>query len=107
LTEIESLYEKFTKEKRFIANLSELTLKSYRQAFDRWLKCMGKIMPTKENVNTYVICMREFGLSPVTCNISIRSFNAFLSWLAERDYPRIQIKQLRVEKKVMKTFSDT
>jgi integrase/recombinase XerD len=106
LSEVEEHFEKFIKDKRYLANLSELTILSYRLAFRRWVEAVGKEMPNQDNISTYVIGMRERGLSPVTCNISIRSFNSFLSWLAERGGKTLRIKTLKTEKKKMRTFSD-
>lgn len=107
LSEVEEKFTKFIRDKRYLANLSEFTLKSYQQAMDRWVKCIGHEMPNAENIDTYVVCMRESGLSPVTCNISIRGFNSFLSWLHQKGGEKLRIKPLKTEKKKMRTFSDT
>ena len=51
--------------------------------------------------------MREANLSVTTCNISIRSFNSFLSWLRQHKHiGELRLKTLRDEKRVLKTFSD-
>src|SRR5436190_1317814 len=103
----EELFKKFIRDKEFVANLSPRTLHSYRQVFDRWKKYVGA-MPTKDNLDEFIIGMRQAGLSPVTCNISIRSFNSFLSWLSEKGHipEPLKIKKLKEEKKIMRTFSD-
>jgi integrase/recombinase XerD len=44
--------------------------------------------------------MREKGYASTTCNITIRSFNSFLTWLHENEHtPRLRIKQLKEEKR--------
>lgn len=105
--EISTLFERYKKEKRYIANLSERTLRCYTQVFDRWVKYIGG-MPTKESLGDFVIKMREAGLSTVTVNISIRCFNSFLTWLKENEHIKepLKIKRIKEEKRVLKTFSD-
>src|SRR5687767_8603944 len=104
---ISKLFAQFLKEKKYIANLSERTLHSYENhVFKRWMKYVGE-MPTQENLKEFVIKMREDGLSPTTCNITIRSFNSFLSWLNDNGHtPLLRLQQLRSEKRIMKTFSE-
>jgi integrase/recombinase XerD len=109
-------FELFIKERRYLKGSSELTIKSYRQAYNRYVKATQEsqggtgssdALPTKAHLNSFVIHMREY-LAPTTCNISIRSFNAFLSWLYENEYTEkhLKIKQVKEEKKVLKTFSE-
>ncbi len=104
---LSKLFERFITEKRFLSNLSERTIASYTEIFARWQRLVGEF-PTRENLSTFVIEMRQAGLSPTTCNISIRSFNSFLSWLRENGHlaEPFKIKQLKAEKKIMRTFSD-
>lgn len=104
--ELQKLFSDFLQEKRFIANLSKTTIKCYQQIFDRWIKYVGEI-PTDQNLKTFIIKMREAGLSITTVNISIRTFNSFLSWMESQGHPRIRMKQLRNEKKIMRVFDDT
>jgi len=102
------LFESFLQDRLYLKNVSSLTIKSYRQAFERFKKG-GGAEASKQTVNDFVVYMRSSGLSPVTCNISIRSMNSFLSWLFECGHIRepLKIKQLRTEKKVIKPYSDT
>lgn len=34
----------------------------------------------------FVIGLRETGLSPITCNITIRELNTFLKWLFDNEF---------------------
>src|SRR5438132_1173047 len=99
---IETLFETYVKEMRYLRNFSERTLEGYREAFKRWQKYAGGI-PTEEKLSEYVIGMRQKGLSPVTCNISIRATNAFLTWLTEKKVtpPGLRLKKLPEEQKKM------
>jgi integrase/recombinase XerD len=104
---ISDLFAQFIKEKRYIANLSERTIHSYQNhVFKRWMKYVGE-MPTAQNLTQFVIKMREDGLSPTTCNITIRSFNSFLAWLHSNGHtPPLKLQQLKTEKRIMKTFTE-
>ena len=56
---ISGLFEQFIKEKRYLNNLSERTLHSYRSdMFRRWLLYVGG-MPTQAGINQFVVKMRE------------------------------------------------
>lgn len=104
---IATYFKQYKKEMLYLRNFSERTLRGYTEAFVRWQKHAGDI-PTANKLDQFVIGMRESGLSPVTCNISIRAFNAFLSWLLEKGYitEKLRLKKLPEEKKKMRVFSD-
>jgi site-specific recombinase XerD len=65
-------------------------------------------LPTKDTLKDFVIGMREAGLSPGACNVYIRSFNSFLSWLHEGGYVTepLRLRQLPQEKKIIPVFSE-
>jgi len=73
-----SLWERYKKEMRYLRNFEERTLRGYQEVFNRWIKYVGQ-MPTEQNLSQFVIGMREAGLNTTTYNISIRSFNSFIS----------------------------
>jgi site-specific recombinase XerD len=103
---VKDLFAQFLKEKLYVANLSRHTITSYQNVFNRWMKLVGE-MPTKQNLTEFVIKMRERNLSATTCNISIRTMNSFLSWLHENGHtPPLKMQQLKVDRKIMKTFSE-
>ncbi len=101
------LFEQFCKEKQYLHGTSPLTIKSYKQAFDRFVKSGGTEL-TKDSLSQYVIWMRERGLKATTCNISIRGFNTFLGWLYKNELvkERLRIKQVKTEKKVIEPYTD-
>jgi site-specific recombinase XerD len=106
---VEELFEKFIRDKKYLKNLSERTISSYREVFGRWVRFVGKEMPERERLEKFVMGMRETGFTITTCNISIRSFNSFLSWLHENGHTgeRFKIKQIPGGRKILKTFSDS
>jgi hypothetical protein len=65
-------------------------------------------VPSETNLSTFVISLREAGLSEVSCNIYIRSINSFISWLKDKGVcPRtllngkeFKIAKLQEQKKV-------
>ncbi len=105
---LEQLFETYCKEKRILEGKSELTIKSYRQSLNRYLKTCPDELPTETSLKTFVIAMRESGLKETSCNISIRSFNVFLSWLYENNHipSRLRIKQIKEPKKVYQEYTD-
>lgn len=102
------MFEKFICDKRYLKNLSSKTTDSYREVFGRWVKFVGREMPNVELLEKFVVGMREAGFTITTCDISIRSFNSFLSWLHDNGYAgeHFKIKQVPGGKKVMRTFRD-
>ena len=107
------LFDQFKKELKYLRNLSERTIKSYQEAFDRWQKHVGEI-PTEKNLSRFVIGMREAGLRITSCNIYIRSINSFITWLKENDHcPQtfsngkpFKLAKLPEEKKQLRVFDD-
>jgi integrase/recombinase XerD len=103
---LEDLFEKFLKEKTFLTGVSPKTVRSYRQAFNCYVR-LGGAAPTKESLKDFVIKMRESGLSAGACNVYIRSINSFLTWLNENGHcEALKIKQLPQEKKIIPVFSE-
>lgn len=102
------MFEQFIKELLYLKNLSPLTVKSYRLAYDRYLRHGKENIPTKASLNQFVVGMRESGLQPATGNISIRAMNSYLSWLFENEVikERLRIKQLKTERKVIEPYTD-
>ncbi len=96
---LDDLFNSFLKELEYLKGVSKLTIKSYRLALTRYKIACGDALPTKETLSKFVISMRERGLSLVTCNISIRAFNSFLTYLEENGHPRLRIKQLKEDQK--------
>lgn len=103
---IEDLTGQFIKEKRFLDNLSEHTIRSYKLALKWFNKLDGDF--NKPALANFVIGLREAGMNTGGCNVKIRSVNSFLTWCFENDYnpENHRIKKLKGEQVVIKTFSD-
>ncbi len=105
---LDELFERFLKEKTFLAGVSPKTIRSYRQALNAYKRVCPDSLPTKDSLRDFVIGMREAGLSPGGCNVYIRSINSFLAWLYEagKISEPLRMKQLPQPKKVVKVFSE-
>lgn len=103
---MKELFERFLQEKKYLKNCSENTLIFLTVAF----KALNKYVeiPTKENLQTWVIKSREAGKTPGGINAHIRGINSFLTWLYENGHTpeRLKLKQLKQEQRVLKSFSD-
>lgn len=101
-------FDKFLKEKRYLGNCAHNTILYYERCFIAWTQTMGDQEATKSSVNEFVVKMREAGKSPACCDAYVRGFNVFLSWLYESELirHRLVIKRLKLEKRVLKTFTD-
>lgn len=99
------LFEQFVKEKRFLDNLAESTIRSYTLAFD-WFEKLGGGFSEKE-LKQFVLGLRENGMCPSGCNVKIRSINSFLSWcFREGHCQELKIKQLKTGQVLIETFTD-
>jgi site-specific recombinase XerD len=103
-----SMFDQFVKELQYLKNVSPLTVKSYRHAHNRYLKFGKEILPTKVSLNQFVVGMRETGLKPTSCNISIRAINSYLAWLYENQFIKkpLKVKQLKAERKVIEPYTN-
>jgi integrase/recombinase XerD len=104
--ELNELFNRYLKEMKYLRNFSERTITTYQYTKLRWDKYAGG-MPTAEKLDQFIIGMRENGLKATTCNVSVRAFNAFLTWLkGQGKVGDIRLKKLPIEKRQMRVFSD-
>jgi len=103
---MDELFQCFIKEARFIRNLTPKTIDTYQQAWTVYSRYCTAI--NQAQLTTFVLSMRERGISPSGCNSYIRSINSFLTWMHANGHTpqRLRVKLLKVEKRVLKTFSD-
>jgi site-specific recombinase XerD len=79
---LESLFQQFLKEKRYLKNLSQHTILFYERAF-RQFNLQEPI--TKSQLTERVTAMREAGKSAACVDAHIRGINPFLTWLYENE----------------------
>ena len=75
------LFEKFIKEKTYLANVTPRTVQWYRESF-KWL---GNEHPRAEELKAILFKMRDAGLKPSSCNNRFRAINSYLHWVAAGD----------------------
>jgi len=68
------MFEQFVKELAYLKNVSPITISSYRQAHNRYLKHGQETLPTKASLNQFVVGMREAGLASTTYQPLLASF---------------------------------
>jgi site-specific recombinase XerD len=100
-----SRFEQFIQQGIYLRNWSTRTVRTYRQG----LKRLPTEIPTKSQLDAWVVQMRQDGLTPGGCNMYIRTINSYLSWLHEGkdlDQP-LKVKLLRAPQKQLTLLSDS
>ena len=101
-------FTKFTRERRYLHNVSTATLSRYTHAF-KWLPSQA---PTQDEMKNVVMRMREMGLKETGCNAVIRTINAYLHWNngSERrcgaDCVHFRLSQLKEPQNNLPTLSE-
>ena len=108
---MQELIEQFVKEKRFLKNVTQKTIRFYYQSLKALTRSIGNLEPSalsKAVLNEWVVKLRESGLSVISCNSYIRGINSFLTWLYENEYTaeHLKIQVLRTEQRIIQTFKD-
>lgn len=119
---IDDLRDAFLKQGLYLRNWSPRTVRTYKQAFSSFqaaLRDTGTLeesasrdlpqLLTKSSLEAWVIWLREKGVSAGGCNMYIRTFNSFLSWLKEEGHQtpaQLKIKLLPNPRKPLRGLSD-
>src|SRR5262249_5740170 len=92
------LHEAFIKAGVYLRNWSPRTAQTYRQG----LHCLRIEIPTKAQLDAWVIGMRERGLTPGGVNMYVRTVNSYLTWLQEEGHTseRLRVRLLKAPLKV-------
>jgi site-specific recombinase XerD len=87
------LHDDFIKHGTYLRNWQPTTVRTYRQG----LNSLALEVPTKAELDGWVIRLREQGLTPGGCNMYIRTVNSYLHWLCEEGHvpTRLRVKVLR------------
>src|SRR5450631_2007736 len=103
-----SRFTEFTRERRYLHNVSPATVSWYTHAF-KWLQSES---PTQLDLKDVVIKMREAGLKETGCNAAIRAINAYVHWNSGSEHkcgagcthPRI--RQLKEPQNILPTLTE-
>lgn len=102
-----SLFEQFIKERRYLRNLSEKTLQYYSESFQSFNLVGAFESLSKQSLQNAVIAFRERGLSIGGINAYIRGVNTFLNWLnQEHSYENFSLKLLKGSKPILRSLND-
>src|ERR1043165_1697594 len=106
----EKLFEQFVREKVYLVGVTKKTEAWY---WDSW-KALKRMMGTPETIdrfflNEFVIKLREAGVKPRSINTYTCGINSFLTWLWKNNHrgERLRIKPLKVEEKIIPTYSES
>lgn len=107
---IEQLFQDYLKEKKYLQNVSEATIRYYSKAFKFFVQYTG-ITETKgitqPLLNKFLVNLREAGKTPENINCIIKGINPFLAHLARNEYiPLYKLKELQTSKKVQEAYTD-
>lgn len=104
---MEPLFEQFIKERKYLRNLADKTLSGYREQYEVFRKLGAFEDLSKDSLQKAMMALRERGTSIGAINAYIRGVNCFLNWLhIEQNYPKLSLKLLKGNKRVLKSLSD-
>jgi integrase/recombinase XerD len=89
-------FSEFVRERKVLKNVTPRTLSWYEQSWKSWQKHSG----TPPDPKTYVINLREAGVSATGVNSYARALNAYFRWSGLPTIPK-----LKEEQKVLPVFS--
>lgn len=112
---MDSLFERFILEKRYLSNLSENTLDFYQSCFKAYQRVFSGlsqeplVVPTKDSLKDFVIGLQKAGTKTSTINCYCRGINSYLAWLHAEGHIRepLKLKLLKQEKKLLKPLTDS
>ncbi len=104
---MKELFDQFVKERIYLKGVTKRTVDFYGNSWSAFSRHHALPL-TRQSLKGFVTNMRKAGIKPVSCNTYISCINAFLRWLHEEgNHPELlKISRLRVEKKVLRTFSE-
>jgi integrase/recombinase XerD len=102
-----TLSDLFLQHGLYLRNWSRRTVRTYRQGLNSLAKVVGEGVPVKAQLESWVMEMREHGLTPGGCNMYIRTINSYLSWLHEQGHlnERLRMKLLKAPTHVLTLLS--
>jgi integrase/recombinase XerD len=104
-----TLFDQFKREKQYLANVSAATASGYEWAWKAFEAVFnGGAAVTKADLVAHIAALRSKGLTAVTVNTYLRTFNTFFRWLAAEGHSAAQIRipRLKEERKLIEAFND-
>jgi integrase/recombinase XerD len=100
-------FDEFIKSRQYLKNVTAKTVAWYRDSFRSFERFHPAIEYSKQSLSSFVVGLRDSGVSPISCNTYCRALNAYLRWLHEEGYASdlLRIAPLKTERKILATFS--
>ncbi len=103
---MDKLFDDFIKERRYLNNLSETTLRYYLQVFNNF-RNSGFTEPTKACLTDVIMALRGRGVSVGAINTYLRGINSFLRWMAENGHcAPFTLKPLKGETRMFRSLTE-
>ena len=104
---IPEVAEQFITQGIYLRGWTTSTVRTYRQGLAA-LHTHSPSLPTKASLRSFVVAMRQRGVTPGGLNMYARSINSFLTWLHEEGHitEPLRIRLLPNPPKPLATFSD-
>jgi site-specific recombinase XerD len=104
---VQEVADQFITQGVYLRGWTTGTCRTYRQGLAT-LHAHTATLPTKATLQSFVVAMRQRGLTPGGCNMYSRTINSYLTWLHAEGHvsERLRIKLLPNPPKPVTAFSD-
>jgi site-specific recombinase XerD len=115
---LNSLFEQFLRERRYLKNVSPKTITWYETSWKSFCATQppglamtviaSQDIVTRQHLSAFVVALRDRGVRPVTVNTWLRAINAYCRWLQEEGVirERVTLRPLKLEKRFVKTHDE-
>lgn len=105
---LSTLFQQFLRERQYLKNVTPKTIIWYESAFlTRTVNVESADRLDRALLQSWVVALRQRGLSAVSCNTYLKAVNAFLAWLHAEGHlsVRLALTPLRTEKRVLQVLT--
>lgn len=107
---LSTLFQQFLRERQYLKNVTPKTIIWYESAFlalSRTVNVESADKLDRAVLQSWVVAMRQRGLSAVSCNTYLKAVNAFLALLHAEGHltARLALTPLRTEKRVLQVLT--
>jgi integrase/recombinase XerD len=107
MKKMDNLFEEFINERKYFRNLSERTLRFYRETYHYFKQVGAFDNLSKQSLQNAIVMFRERGASVGGINAYIRGVNTFLKWLhEEHNHENLSLKKLKNNQRIMRSLTD-
>lgn len=102
-----NLFEEFINERKYFRNLSERTLRFYKETYHYFNQVGAFENLSKQSLQSAIVIFRERGVAVGGINAYIRGINTFLKWLhEEHKYENLSLKKLKGNYRILRSLTD-